>query len=170
MPTIIGVGVVVVVILIAVAMNMGGEPPVDNQDAPVKAATKEPEQKPAPVVKARSENYSAKMLKDPDTPAPAIAANVLSGMDTLYKKAKKLNDDARRAQAAGEGDKFNKLINDSWDVLIELEESIETYTMWLEEANMEDWRVPREYGPLQDRIRKLDTLKGRIKRVKPNRR
>jgi hypothetical protein len=166
---IIGGGVVVVVILVAVAMNMGGEPPPKRQDAPVKEAEKVSDPKPAPV-KARSQNYSAKRLKDPDTPAPAIAADVLTEVDALYAKAKKLDLDARRAQKAGDGDKFNKLINDSWDTLLELEERITLYTNWLEEANMDDWRVPTAYGPLQRRITKVDKLKGLIKRVKPNRR
>ena len=42
--------------------------------------------------------------------------------------------------------------------------------MWLEEADMGDWKVPSAYRPLQDRITRLDKIRGRVKRIKPNRR
>jgi hypothetical protein len=167
LPLIIGGGVVIVVILVAVAMNMGGDPP-PNQE-PVKEASKDPAPEVKPV-KAKSENYSAKMLKEPDTPAPTIPASVLTKVDTLLATAKKLDIDARKAQNSGDSGKFNELINDSWDKLEELNSFIEKYTMWLEEADMGDWKVPSAYRPLQDRITKLDRIRGRVKRIKPNRR
>ena len=46
----------------------------------------------------------------------------------------------------------------------------ETYTLWLEEANMEDWKVPGSYSGLQERLARIDKLKGGIKRIKPDRR
>lgn len=167
LPLIIGGGVIIVVILVAVAMNMGDTPPP--KDPPVKKATKDPEPE-APPVKAKSENYSAKMLKEPDTPAPKIAADVLPKVDALLAEAKKLDLDARKAQRTGDAGQFNKLINDSWDKMEEITKVIEKYSYWLELADLDDWRVPREYGPLQERITKLGKLRGRVHRVKPNRR
>lgn len=168
---IIGGGVVVVVILIAVA-TMGGEKEVPPQDPPAKSANTEAEtpkesSKPA---RSKSRGTSKRVLTDPDTPAPAIASGVLTEGNAMYTKAKKQHDDARRAQAAGEGAKFNSLINDSWDTLAELDKKLETYSEWLEEADMESWRVPSSYSGLQRLIEKYYPLKGKIKRIKPNRR
>ena len=94
----------------------------------------------------------------------------MTAANAQYAKAKKQHDDARKAQAAGEEATFNSLINDSWDTLQALDGKLETYTTWLEEADMEAWRVPSRYDGLQALIEKYYKLRARIKRIKPNRR
>ena len=80
-----------------------------------------------------------------------------------------MDEDGRRAQAAGDNKLFNKLMNDSWDTLELLLGSIETYTDWLEEADLEDWRLPSAYVTLQKRLGIYLKLRGRVRRVKGNR-
>lgn len=167
-PVIIGIGVAVVAILIVIAVNMGGGDP-DPDPKPQAPRQEEPSTPPDPAPARKSDSNDAH-LTDPDTPAPAMPGSLLSEADAYYKEAKKLHDNARRAQAAGNDDEFNTLINDSWDKMLELDKFISKYTDWLENADMEDWRVPSSYRPLQSRMNRWDKLKGGIKRIKPNRR
>lgn len=113
---------------------------------------------------------TARSGKTPDRPAPAIPESVLTKWDELYVKAKRLHDDARRAQSSGDGAEFNKLINDSWDVFVEIESVLETYIDWYQEADLDGWRMPNDYVRLQRRMDKYDPLKARVKRIKPDRR
>ena len=171
LPLIIGGGVVIVVILIAVA-TMGGDKDNPPQRAEKSAARSEPDspKEPPKSVRSKSRGVAERNLKDPDTPAPTIPDGVISECSVMFAKAKKQHEDARRAQAAGEGAKFNSLINDSWDTLEELNAKIDAYATWLEEAEMGDWRVPRSYASLQRLIETAYRLRGQIKRIKPNRR
>ena len=94
----------------------------------------------------------------------------MTELAALYTKAKKQHDDAHRALGASDNAKFNALINDSWDTLESLDSKIEPQLTWLEEADMDDWKVPSSYAKLQRLITKSSRLKGQVKRNKPNRR
>ncbi len=166
-PIIIGAGVLVVVVAIAV-MTMTG----DNKSGDGGNKAPSPTVKPvAPEAKPKKAAAlpAARPGKDPTTPAPDLTNDFLTKADAYYLKAKKIHDDGRRAQAAGNNKEFNKLMNDSWDTLENLDSFIETYTDWLEEADMEEWRVPAIYVKLQKRLSIYDKLRGGLRRVKGNR-
>lgn len=164
---IVGGGVVLVVVLV-VAMTMFGEsntPATGGKPAPSANAVEKPVPQPAKDLSLPP----AKAGKEPARPAPELRVGDLTKADAYYLKAKKMNDDGRRAQATGDNKEFNRLINDSWDTLETLDTSIETYTDWLAEADLEDWRLPPAYVKLQKRLNVYDKLRGRLRRVKGNR-
>ena len=111
----------------------------------------------------------AKPGKPPTKAPPTLETATLTAADELYNKAKTLDLDARKAQAAGDQQKFNTLINDSWETLTKLDKHLEPYTNWLEEADMEGWEMPGIYRQLQRRFNQYDKLKGRVRKAKPNR-
>lgn len=163
-------GLVVLVVVVIAAMLFGGDTKTTTPTKKPVADSSAKVDKLATPTKKDSSMPAAKAGTEPTVPAPALSADLMAKTDANYRKAKKMNDDGRRAQSKGNNKEFNKLINDSWDKLEELNSFIEKYTMWLEEADMGDWKVPSAYRPLQDRITRLDRIRGRVKRIKPNRR
>lgn len=164
----IGAGVALVVVL-AMAAVMFSEFGGDEGDVTAKAGSKTTSPPAAVSARVAEPLPAAKAGKTPTTPAPALSPEALTKADAYYRKAKKMDEDGRRAQAAGDSKLFNKLMNDSWDTLELMLGSIETYTDWLEEADLEDWRLPPAYVRLQKRLGIYDKLRGRVRRVKGNR-
>lgn len=162
---IIGGGAVLLLLVLAMMAMDKGSPDPD----PTPAAKPIAEVAPKPPPAKDTSLPAAKSGKEPTRPAPELTADALAKADAYYYKAKKMNDDGRRAQAAGKNKEFNKLINDGWDTLESLDTSIETYTDWLEEADLEEWRLPPAYVKLQKRLNVYDKLRGRLRRVKGNR-
>lgn len=157
-----------VVLVIVVAMTMfGGSKKPDPVGKP--ASTENAVKKPRPQLAKDTSLPPAKAGKEPARPAPELLIETLTKADAYYLKAKKMSDDGRRAQAAGKNKEFNRLINDGWDTLETLDASIETYTDWLAEADLEEWRLPPAYVKLQKRLNVYDKLRGRLHRVKGNR-
>lgn len=161
----IGAGVALVVVLAMAAAMFSGS----GGDVTPKAGPETTTPPAAVSVRAAEPLPAAKAGKTPTTPAPALSPEALTKADAYYLKAKKMDEDGRRAQAAGDNKLFNKLMNDSWDTLELMLASIETYTDWLEEADLEDWRLPPAYVRLQKRLGIYDKLRGRVRRVKGNR-
>lgn len=166
---IIAAGVGVVAVLIGIA-TIGGNNDKPQQPAANKPAGEVSEKEPDPHPRRDEPRAAARSGTTPDRPAPPIPPGVFGKSDELYAKAKRQHDDARRAQSTGDNAKFNKLINDSWDTFTEIESVLETYTGWFEEADLDGWRLPSDYVSLQRRLEKYDRLKGRVHRIKPNRR
>ncbi len=164
----IGAGAALIVVLALAAMMFSGSG-ADGGDVAAKAGSKTTSPPAAGSARAAEPLPAAKAGKTPTTPAPGLPAEVLTKADAYYLKAKKMDEDGRRAQAAGDNKLFNKLMNDSWDTLELLLGSIETYTDWLEEADLEDWRLPSAYVTLQKRLGIYLKLRGRVRRVKGNR-
>jgi len=164
---ILGGGALVVVLVIVAVMMSGGSG--DGKADPTAAPRSVGKAAPTPPPKKDVSLPAAKAGKEPTRPAPALTVEVLTKADAYYYKAKKMNDDGRRAQAAGKNKEFNALINDGWDTLEALDKSIETYTDWLAEADLEEWRLPPVYVKLQKRLNVYDKLRGRLRRVKGNR-
>ena len=162
---IIGVLVLATAVLIGISSLTGGGDQLETAAPSPGVAAAEP----GPGSSWSESASASKFLEEPDEAAPRLDASVIRDAEELYQKAKELHDDARRAQAVDNA-KFSQLINDSWDSLLALDASLEKYTDWLEQADMEDWRVPGSYSSLQRCITKIDRLKGRVHRVKPMRR
>ncbi|MCB9870242.1 MAG: hypothetical protein H6836_01285 [Planctomycetes bacterium] len=167
MPIIVG-GVVVVGVLIVVLSMMSSKTEAPKPKPKTPAAKTEPE-KPAAKSSLPEPAMQAKPGKPPTKAPPTLETATLTAADELYNKAKTLDLDARKAQAAGDQQKFNTLINDSWETLTKLDKHLEPYTNWLEEADMEGWEMPGIYRQLQRRFNQYDKLKGRVRKAKPNR-
>jgi hypothetical protein len=161
----IGAGVALVVVLALAAVRFSGS----GGDVTAKVGLETPSPPAAVSARVAEPLPAAKAGKTPTTPAPELPAEVVTKADAFYLKAKKMDEDGRRAQAAGDNKLFNKLMNDSWDTLELLLGSMETHTDWLEEADLEGWRLPPAYVTLQKRLGIYFKLRGRVRRVKGNR-
>lgn len=167
----IGAGAVVVVILGAWLLNRGGgqEParkPAAGKQPPAKNAVADKQ----PGAQLPAVKTSGRPGKTPDTPAPEIQETDVAKAEQLYREAKKLDLEARRAQKAGDSATFNRLINDAWDKLEAVGPLIQRYEDWYEEADLSDWAIPASYVHYRRRIEKIDKLRGRVRKVRPLRR
>lgn len=162
-------GLVVLVVVVIAAMLFGGDTKTTTPTKKPVADSSAKVDKLATPTKKDSSMPAAKAGTEPTVPAPALSADLMAKTDANYRKAKKMNDDGRRAQSKGNNKEFNKLINDSWDTLELILASLEANIDWLDEAELEGWRVPPAYVKLQQRLGIYLTLRGRLHRVKTNR-
>ncbi|MHC4515099.1 MAG: hypothetical protein ACYTGW_10805 [Planctomycetota bacterium] len=167
----IGAGAVVVVLVAVWALNGPGS------DKPARPATPSRNQSATDAVLDREPSFGVPAVKTrgrpgkpPDRPAPAIQEADVAQAEALYREAKRLDIEARKAQKAGDNTTFNRLINDAWDKLEEVGPILQAYNDWFELADLEDWAIPASYLRYQKRIEKIEKLRGRMHRIRPMRR
>ena len=141
-------------------LGRGVEPAIDPDPLPTEVE-REPE---------RAPRVPATPGKEPDTPAPTFSVEILTATDLLYEQAAKLDVDARRKQASGDRDEFVRLLREAASELEKIDEHLDPHALWLEKAELGDWRVPSDYVVLQRRLEKYYKLRSRIFRVLPRRR
>jgi len=168
----IGAGAVIVVLVAVWALNGPGNDKPARQPTPPRhqPAAAEAVLDKEPTFGVPAVKNSGRPGKTPDRPAPRIVEADLKKAEELYREARKLDIQARKAQATGDNGTFNRLINDAWDKLEATGPVLQAYDEWFDEADFEDWAIPGSYVRYQKRIAKIEKLRGRIRRVRPMRR
>ncbi len=176
----VGIGAVAVVAVMFFVFSGGGakdagQTPAENP------ATKTPAAK-TPDVKAPPElvgddsprsfatfgKGAGKPGKVPITPAPEIDVNDVVKADAALRAAKLKWNDAQRARTAGDHVAFKEHLDAATIAMRQSRAAIETYTDWLEEADLSGWALPASYVDLQKELGPQDQLFQKIKKVNPN--
>jgi hypothetical protein len=121
--------------------------------APAKptAAPSQPAQ--APTISA-----SAKAGKTPAKPAPALSADTLAQVVTLYNQMGTHYNAGVTARTAGDNAKAREHQGKAVDVLQQIDKLLEAPLLWQEEAEMEGWAQPAEYVQMAKEYGKVMSL------------
>ena len=110
---------------------------------------------------------AARSGSTPGRAAPAIPAAVWDEADELYRDTAALWNEGQTARNQGESAEYQKKVLEAWDVLEKLYAKIEPYTDWYEEADLEGWAMPSDYGRLERRLGEWDALRTKVRKMKP---
>lgn len=172
-PLIIGgaaalVGVIAVVWMMSagggVAAGSGsGEKDTTNTTAPVTP----PASTATPPPSSPSKSYGPSEGKAPGRAAPPIASSTWTEIEALYDAAKAKWNDGMRARKVGDNATFATVMKEAWASIVAIKDKIEPQTDWFEEADLSGWRMPADYVRLGDWLKKFDTLRSKVQKVKP---
>jgi len=160
MPMILGGVGLLVVVVVLVMMNSGGGDQNTAETAPKPAAT-QPASTPKTTVAVPT--GSARAGKTPTRPAPALTAQMLQQSAELLAEAKALCNDGITARTAGDNQGARDKQSQAKDKIDAAKQLMTVPLGWQEEADLEGWAMPAEYGALEKLYGQLSSLEKRVR-------
>jgi len=162
MPLILGgIGLLVVVIVLVVMSQGGGKGGSTPAPAnPVAGSGKQPH-----VPAATSlPTGTAKAGKTPTTPPPALTQDTLQKAASLLDEAKTLFNDGVRLRTSGDNAGARTKQSTAKDKIDEVKSLLATPLRWQEEADLEGWAMPAEYGALGKLYGEVSSLENKVRK------
>ena len=113
---------------------------------------------PAAPAAAPAVTSTAKAGKTPAKPAPALSADTLAQVVTLYNQMGTHYNDGVKARTAGDNATAREHQGKAVDVLQQIDKLLEAPLLWQEEAEMEGWAQPAEYVQMAKEYGKVMSL------------
>lgn len=117
----------------------------------------------SPAPQAPAVSSSAKAGKTPAKPAPALSADTLAQVVTLYNQMGTHFNAGVTARTAGDNATAREHQGKAVDVLQQIDKLLEAPLLWQEEAEMEGWAQPAEYVQMAKEYGKVMGLAKKVR-------
>jgi len=159
----VGAAAIAVVIVLVIMMRSGDDESTTDKGRDTTTETPDTTT-PRSVTPANASSGSAKAGKTPATPAPALTHETLGKLDELFAQAKKHYNVGVTKRRAGDNRGARAAQAEAKILLEQWEELIRPQLLWQEEADMEDWAQPAEYGLLTRKYAPFSSLQNMVRK------